>query len=42
VVGIDFVRAQRDAIDGAIRHLRTGEGHAPWSEAVMASITTRM
>jgi glyoxylase-like metal-dependent hydrolase (beta-lactamase superfamily II) len=42
IVDRDFVRSQRDAIDRAGRHLRTGEGTPPWSEDVMASIAGRM
>lgn len=42
VVGPDFVRDQRALIEHAIGHLQTGDGEAPWSEAVMASIAERM
>ncbi|HVR31120.1 MAG TPA: MBL fold metallo-hydrolase [Acidimicrobiia bacterium] len=42
VVDTDFVRHQRDQISQAVAHLTTGEGSAPWSEAVMASIAARL
>jgi glyoxylase-like metal-dependent hydrolase (beta-lactamase superfamily II) len=42
VVGREYVSDQRDSMERALRHLATGEGEAPWSEAVMASIAERM
>ena len=42
VVGREYVAEQRDTLERAIRHLVTGDGDAPWSEAVMASIAERM
>jgi glyoxylase-like metal-dependent hydrolase (beta-lactamase superfamily II) len=42
VVGHEYVADQRDTMERALQHLATGEGEAPWSEAVMASIAQRL
>jgi len=42
VVDPAHVRSQREAIAAAVAHLRTGDGPAPWSRAVMDSIGARL
>lgn len=42
VVDPEYVVDQRTRIEQALVHLRSGEGQAPWSEAVMASIAARL
>jgi glyoxylase-like metal-dependent hydrolase (beta-lactamase superfamily II) len=42
VVDANFVRDQRDDIARAVQHLRHGTGEAPWPDAVMDGIASRL